>query len=257
VFVVGGFGDDGVTLSHSDMATLTSYADAGGDIYLESPRLGAWVDSALTVGDPVLPAFWSLFGSEFLADSVEVSSWATASDALAHAYTFMYDTGDPSMGAGILQPQTSDALAFDESDRVRATSHRVGESVRVVNTLLLGGSTGHPGSTRAGFITDVLTLMESDEPDPPVPPPPAQLRLLATFPNPTRDVAELDVESPRAGDASVTVYDVAGRRVSVQTARLSSGRNAVRVAAPRASGVYFVVIEAGGATTRGRFLVIR
>jgi hypothetical protein len=257
VFVVGGFGEDGVTLSPSDMATLTSYADAGGDIYLESTRLGAWVDSALTRGDPVLPAFWSLFGSEFLADSVEVSSWATVSDALAHPYAFTYDTGEPSTGAGVLQTHASRALASDDDGRVRATSHRVGESVRVVNTLLLGGSTGQLGSTRVGFISDILTLMESDEPEPPVPPPPAQLRLLATRPNPTRDVAELDVESPRAGDASVTIYDVAGRRVSSQTARLSSGRNALRVTTPRASGVYFVVIEAGGATTRGRFLVIR
>jgi hypothetical protein len=258
VFVVGGYGDDGVTLSPFDMATLTSYANSGGDIYLESARLGAWVDSALTSGDPVLPAFWSLFGSEFVADSVDVTSWETTGDELSRVHAFAYDAGEPSRGAGVLLPKTSRALAFDKRARVRATVHRVGESVRVLNTLLLGGSTGRFGSTRTEFISDVLTLMESvDVPDPPGEPPPARLRLLATRPNPTRDVAELDIESPMAGDASVTVYDVAGRRVSTQTSHLSRGRNALRVAAPRASGLYFVVIEAAGTSTRGRFLVIR
>jgi hypothetical protein len=254
VFVVGGFGEDGVTLSPSDLATLTGYMDHGGDVYLESARLGAWVDSALAAGEPELPAFWSSFGSAFEAgeDTLNVASWET--EPSWGAYSFDYDRGRPDHRVGSLLPTSSQALVRDDRGLVRATVDRAGESTRVVSTVLLGGSTGRFGSTREAFVALVLALFDT----PPVATSlPARLRLVASYPNPVRDTAELLVDAPSAGPVSVTVYDVAGRRVSSSSARLSPGANTVRVAAPRASGHYFVVVEAGGARAHGRFLVLR
>jgi hypothetical protein len=250
VFVVGGFGDDGVTLAPSELATLGSYMDAGGDVYLESARLGAWVDSALTDGEPELPAFWSHFGCEFEAghDTLNVASWSSGTRA------FAYDPGAPDYRVGSLRAVTCDAFARDDRGRACATVRRVVESTRIATTILLGGSTGLAGTTREAFVADVLALFDSD---PVAKAPVAPLRLLASVPNPARDAADLFVESPSAGPASVTIYDVAGRRVGSSSVPLRAGANTIRVATPRVSGVYFVVVDAGGATAHGRFLVLR
>jgi len=255
VFVVGGFGEDGVTLTRDDMAALSRYLDDGGDIYLESARLGAWVDSSLAKGNYDLPAFWSMFGAAFEAgaDSANVASWR--SEGTPRPHQFAYDPDEPDYRVGELRPIDSTPLVRDDRDRVRATVRVKGESVRIVNTVLLGGSTGTAGSTRAAFVADVLAMF--DDAVVPVPPPPATLRLAAVSPNPAKDSAELTIDAPADGPASITVYDVAGRRVSQTTATLVAGRNAVRVATPRASGVYFLGIESAGVRARGRFLVIR
>lgn len=254
VFVVGGFGDDGVTLGDEELRTLSRYMDGGGDVYLESARLGAWVDSALAAGETALPEFWSKFGSAFVAgeDTLNVAEWETQGDVGVHA--FMYDRGQPDHRVGSLVPIASTVLARDERGMVRATQYAVGESVRVVNTVLLGGSTGRLGTTREAFVSGVLELFAFETP---LAVPPAPLRVVSSSPNPARDVADIRVEAPSAGEATVTVYDVAGRRVSSQPARLEAGANTLRVATPRASGVYFLVVDAGGLRAHGRFLVIR
>jgi hypothetical protein len=56
----------------------------------------------------------------------------------------------------------------------------------------------------------------------------------------------------------VAVYDGVGRAVAVSTANAKSGRNEMTVGLPRVSGgVYFYRLEAGSATTVGKFAVIR
>ena len=256
VFVVGGFGDDGVTLSPGDLATLSQYMDAGGDVYLESPRLGAWVDSTLALGDTTLSAFWSRFGCEFVAgeDSANVASWETLADGPLGTHAFSYDAGEPDRRVGLLENEQATALIYDDKGGVRATLRRVGSSSRVVNTVLLGGSVGRFGSSREAFLADVLGAFRDGVG---TRPPPATLRLVASRPNPARDLAELLIDAPSAATARVTIYDVAGRRVSTESHPLIPGSNAVPVTPPRTSGVYFVVVEAGGQTTRGRFMVLR
>ncbi len=250
VFVVGGFGDDGVTLTPAELATLSSYMDAGGDVYLESARVGAWVDSALAAGEPELPAFWSRFGSEFVAgaDTLNVASWSWDAGA------FAYDRGAPDYRVGTLRALSSAVFARDDRLLPVATVRRVRTSTRVVSTVLLGGSTGVAGATRERFVADVVAMFDAV---PSAKVPPASLRLVATSPNPARDAADLFVDAPKAATATVTVYDVAGRRVLATTAALAAGQNTIRLSTPRASGVYFVVVEAGGSRTRGRFLVLR
>jgi hypothetical protein len=256
VFVVGGFGEDGVTLSSWDLATLSEYMKAGGDVYMESARLGAWVDSALALGDTTLPAFWSMFGCEFEAgeDSANVASWQTAPDGPLGAHVFAYDAGEPDHRVGRLETAQATALALDDRGRVRAALRRVGASSRIVSTVLLGGSTGRFGSTREAFVADVLGVFRDGMA---TKPPPAALRLVGSRPNPVRDTAELLIDAPSAATARVTIYDVAGRRISTESRPLVRGSNAVRLTPPRASGVYFVVVEAGGHSARGRFMVLR
>ncbi|HXV14688.1 MAG TPA: T9SS type A sorting domain-containing protein, partial [Candidatus Krumholzibacteria bacterium] len=185
-------------------------------------------------------------------DTLNVAAWQTEPSFGAHA--FDYDRGEPDHRVGSLTPVSSEVLVRDDRGLVRATVRRAGESARIVSTVLLGGSTGRLGTTREGFVASVLALFDTQ---PVTKSPPAALRVVASYPNPVRDAAELLVEAPAAGAASVTVYDVAGRRVSSASARLSAGSNTLRVSAPRASGHYFVVVESGGATARGRFLVLR
>jgi hypothetical protein len=254
VFVVGGFGDDGVTLTPSDMATLAGYMRSGGDVYLESTRLGAWVDSSLAAGEPDLPAFWSMFGTGFDAgeDTLNVASWEAVGTTRAHSFT--YDPGQPDYRVGKLIPTESDVLVRDERGVVRATIRREGSSTRVVSTVLLGASTGRAGSTRDAFIAEVMALFDSGST---AAPSFAPLRLVATYPNPARERADFLVEAPAAGPATVTVYDVAGRRVSSASVRVDAGANTLGIATPRASGMYFVVVETGGASAHGRFLVLR
>jgi hypothetical protein len=254
VFVVGGFGDDGVTLSRDDMATLSRYMEDGGDIYLESTRLGAWVDSSLAKGEHDLPAFWSLFGSTFQAgrDTLNVASWR--SEGTPRSHQFGYDRGEPDYRVGSLQPFAATPLIIDDRNLVRATVRVEGESVRIVSTVLLGASTGISGSTREAFLADVLALFDEG---PVTPPAPATLRLTSVFPNPARDVAELSIDAPVDGPASIVVYDVAGRRILESRTTLVAGSNAVRLPTPQASGVYFLTVESGAGRAHGRFLVIR
>ena len=255
MFVVGGFDDDGVTLSRDDLTTLVRYLDEGGDMYLESARLGAWVDSSLAKGSHDLPAFWAMFGSEFVAgaDSANVATWR--SEGTPQQHQFAYDPDEPDYRVGELLAIESTPLVRDDRERVRATVRIAGTSVRIASTVLLGGSTGLAGSTRDGYISDILELFDEEPVTPP--PAPGSLRLTAVYPNPAKDVAELSIDAPAPGPASITIYDVAGRRVSQTTATLAAGPNAVRVSTPRASGVYFLAVETKGVRTRGRFLVIR
>ncbi len=255
IFVVAGYGDDGPTLSASEIQTLAYFMDDGGDVYLESARLGEWVDSSSQKGNPALPAFWKMFGTGFVAgrDSSNVATWSI--ERRNGHDTFRYDTGEPDFRVGELRPETAAPLAVDERGRVRATVWNAGESSRIVSTVLLGASTGIAGATRADYIADVLARFEATPPARPAPTP--SLRVVASYPNPARDRAELWVEAPSEGVASIAVYDVAGRRVATTRAPVVAGNNRLGIATPRASGHYFVVVEAAGQRARARLLVLR
>ncbi len=88
---------------------------------------------------------------------------------------------------------------------------------------------------------------------PALPPPPAALALTAIRPNPFADVARIEFATPRAGNVTLAVYDVRGRRVRLLAAGTRAagahreawdGRDASGDKA--APGVYFVRLTAGG-----------
>ena len=75
-------------------------------------------------------------------------------------HDFAYDAFDPPDNyVGSLQPAAAETLAVDGSGRVRMTvATGVGGSRRIHSTVLLGGSTPMPGSSREAFVSAVIDL---------------------------------------------------------------------------------------------------
>jgi flagellar hook assembly protein FlgD len=93
---------------------------------------------------------------------------------------------------------------------------------------------------------------------------PAGLRLGPARPNPARGAVSVAFELPAAGRARLELYDVRGRlvRTLVDGARAAGaqvarwdGRDAAGAPAP--AGVYFLRLEAAGATRSGRIALLR
>jgi hypothetical protein len=161
VFVVGGFGDAGLTLSDDELNALGAYMDAGGDVYVEGSRLGEFMDPALGAGSPAAQAFWTRFGCAFGPGnpSGNVTGWhSEGPPPLLSGQDFTYDTGAPDAFVGTLAPGDGAAFIRDQGNAVRGTLREVNGSTRIMSTVLLGGSTGIASSTREAFLNDVLTL---------------------------------------------------------------------------------------------------
>jgi hypothetical protein len=167
IFVVGGFDGAGVNIPDADLARLSAYMDAGGDIYVEGSRLGEYMDPSLGAGNAVQQAFWTRFSCSFApgAATGNLMAWDTDFNAFLGAHVFTYDPGPPDAYVGELTPLGNSAfLARDSGGKVRAVARRAvgGASTRIMSTLLLGGSTGIGGTTRDAFLADVLTLFDSN-----------------------------------------------------------------------------------------------
>lgn len=83
------------------------------------------------------------------------------------------------------------------------------------------------------------------------------------WPNPARGACRVDFALPEAGDVSLDLYDVAGRRVArLARGRLGAGNHSVAWAgrddAGRrlSAGHYFLRLEAGGRVARGQLVVV-
>jgi hypothetical protein len=168
VFVIGGYDGVGVNMQAAELETLMTYMNHGGDVYLESNRLGSWLDPNQGSPTTTEEQFWSYFGCDFLPGQAmatgNVSAWRTPAGSALGAYSFDYDWGSPADDlVGELLPTTADTLAVDQSGRVRAVL-QVGanESFRIHSTVLLGASTGaEPGSSRANYLYRILEVLHS------------------------------------------------------------------------------------------------
>lgn len=83
--------------------------------------------------------------------------------------------------------------------------------------------------------------------------PAPEFRLSAPRPNPARGDAVIDLAMPARGDAAVSIYDAAGRRVvDLHRGTLAAGPHTLRWngadqdGRPTRSGIFWVVAEAGG-----------
>lgn len=91
------------------------------------------------------------------------------------------------------------------------------------------------------------------------------LLLAAPSPNPIRDATTLRFDLPRAGEASLEIYDVSGRRVAelLRGERVAAGAHSVRWDARDgrgrsvAPGVYFAKLTAAGETVSRKVTVLR
>jgi hypothetical protein len=82
---------------------------------------------------------------------------------------------------------------------------------------------------------------------------------LTAYPNPVRGQGTLEYTLPEAGEVSLRVYDVLGRRVrTLTTGRKEAGRHTATLSASRlASGVYIARLRTGGTTITRKITVVR
>ncbi len=82
---------------------------------------------------------------------------------------------------------------------------------------------------------------------------------LTSYPNPTSRQATVEYALPEAGEVTLEVYDVLGRRVAtLAEGRKQAGRHEVSLeASDLPSGVYFGRLEAGGETRTQKITVVR
>jgi hypothetical protein len=106
---------------------------------------------------------------------------------------------------------------------------------------------------RGVFTTTIPTLVAVGDP-------PSERTVLGqSFPNPTRLAATIAYDLPRAGEVSLTVHDVSGRRVAtLVNERQESGRHEARFTAGRLpGGVYYYVLKAEGVSETRTLSVIK
>jgi hypothetical protein len=97
---------------------------------------------------------------------------------------------------------------------------------------------------------------------PVVRPPTATLHLAAPYPNPARSTVHVRFTLPTAGHARLTVFDIQGRRVAMPLdANQTAGEHVLdwsrgRSRGPLAPGIYFIRLEAGGASRSARVVLL-
>ncbi len=171
IFIVGGYEESGVDFQSAELETLMAYMDRGGDVYLESDRLGGWIDPVVGQPTPTEEAFWGYFGCGFQSGDTmavgNVSSWHTLDVSPLGAVSFSYDWRSPADNfLGRLVPSPADTLTVDQSGHARATVY-VGqnESYRIYSTVLLGASTGAGnGSSRSEYLYRILETFDATVP---------------------------------------------------------------------------------------------
>ena len=100
--------------------------------------------------------------------------------------------------------------------------------------------------------------------DGPVPDPRPVARLLGGTPNPFNPEVTIAFELSRSAGCLLSVYDISGRRVAVVVDRfLPAGKHEVRwdgsdsAGRPLSSGVYFVLLDAGGDSRSSKLVLLK
>ena len=86
---------------------------------------------------------------------------------------------------------------------------------------------------------------------------PAAFALYQNAPNPTRGATTFAFSLPQAGPASLTVYDLAGRKVWRHEGNFGEGSNEVAASFAFPPGVYVYRLEAGGEVAAKKMVVIQ
>ena len=86
---------------------------------------------------------------------------------------------------------------------------------------------------------------------------PAAFALYGNAPNPARGATTFAFSLPAAGPASLTVYDLAGRKVWRYGETFAAGANEVAASLAFAPGVYVYRLEAGGEAAARKIVIIK
>jgi hypothetical protein len=126
--------------------------------------------------------------------------------------------------------------------------------------LFVGGDFTHAGGTAARGISSWGMVQTSAQ----GPLPAGDLGRLRAFPNPLRTRTAVAFELMTPGDAALSVFDLRGRRVSLELfPGLAAGQHELpwdghdEGGRPVAAGVYFLRVQAGAEVVQGRVTVVR
>ncbi len=122
---------------------------------------------------------------------------------------------------------------------------------------LAGEGMTPPAGTVVRFVTNDPLFVDAEDDAPAAQP--ASFALEAAYPNPFRSGATVTYRLGEAGDVRLAVYDVLGRRVAVlaDEPQAAGAHRARFEASGLASGVYLVVLEAGGERHARKLLLLR
>jgi hypothetical protein len=133
----------------------------------------------------------------------------------------------------------------------------VGDTAGLLVADLAGDGTTPPAGTTVRFVTNDRLVPVHSEDDAPAPP--SSFALEAAYPNPFRTTATVAYRLDAAADVRLSVYDVLGRRVRVlaEGPTAAGAHRAALDGGGLASGVYLVVLEAGGQRQARRVMLVR
>ncbi|MBN2171338.1 MAG: immune inhibitor A [Candidatus Krumholzibacteriota bacterium] len=257
----GGWTGDWSIVSNSSHSPTHAMHDSPGGDYANSVTLTCTMAQGVdltTLIDPEL-RFWAHWEIESDWDCVQLeittnggASWTAVATSYTHAGSGQgtQPAGEPvfegTQGAWV--ENVVDLAAFSGEDDVRFRFQ------------LRSDSSSHGD----GFYFDDLVIKGINVTTPAGPAPPAAAPAVAAFPNPFNPKTTLRFTLTEAGEASLAVFDVHGRRCCRLVAgTLPAGEHAVdwdgRDDAGRrlASGVYLVRLESGGACAAARLVLLK
>jgi hypothetical protein len=185
-------------------------------------------ECALLVGDEVVATTLQAFSAGLRGDAVEIA-WSLATGSDTKGFAVMRKPvaiGEYEMLPGAIEREG------DLSFKYRDQSVEPGESYRYCVAALEGGSQS------ILFETEAIAV------------PKRELALMQNHPNPFNPTTTIEYELPESGAVSLTIYDVAGRRIAqLVNARQEQGSHAAQWTgrdqngSPVASGMYFYKLD--------------
>jgi hypothetical protein len=271
--IYANFVDPGGTPGSAFAVTSTPLASEGDPCIVAGPDMAlvAWVNGADVLARRILPDGTMLDPGGFVVSAAAGLQDRPAVGWNGLEYTLLFrdfrndDPNGPYVGDVYGARVSSQGALVDPDGFAFLNDPRVQEAQATVagapGGVLLGCAAfridaSHQGYRIAHALTGNTTLDAGDAPV-------DRLLSVSAFPNPARGNVAFVVRARTAGELSVTIQDVHGRRVNRFTAGAGTepgdrifhwdGRDARGVAMP--AGIYFVRVDAPGHGTRTRFVL--
>jgi len=263
-YVAGGASESAVQVSEeptrTSLLTITAEGRDGGTSRVQVGASGTATD-AVGPEDVVAPT------TEFAPLSVHVRAKEAEDGGRETALARSIRATDGDMGETY---ELSLRTVSDGPVRLSVAGDGRGEEVRLVNresgeTYDLRGEssvtvTPGSGTTRWALLTGTQTFVQKQESELL----PESLTLWPNYPNPFRQRTTIEYTLPKAGDVTVEVFDLLGRRVRMLVnGRREAGLHRVRwggrdgSGTSAASGVYIVRVKAAGTTRSRKMTLVR
>lgn len=157
-----------------------------------------------------------------------------------------FDTNTKTIGADWKSFNMSTYLYDLVADRSYFVKQKDGDIYKIVLTGFTGSSTGKTFFTKEKL--EVSTAINNIE----------AINSLGLYPNPSRNTANLVIDSKNNTEISYTIYNMVGKAMDSNTAILNTGLNALQLnVANYSQGVYLVQVQNGNQTQTLKLNVIK